>query len=89
MRILVITDLYPIQEGEKGTPLTIQAFVRSWEVLGHEVRVVRPFGKLKIAFKLTISAATASLVGKFFFNNSRYFSLLSILDYFHKLRQNI
>ena len=42
MRILVITDLYPIQEGEKGTPLTIQAFVRSWEVLGHEVRVVRP-----------------------------------------------
>ena len=42
MRIFVITDLYPIQEGEKGTPLTIQAFVRSWEVLGHEVRVVRP-----------------------------------------------
>ncbi len=42
MRILVITDLYPIQEGEKGTPLTIQAFVKSWEELGHEVKVIRP-----------------------------------------------
>lgn len=42
MRILVITDLYPIQEGEKGTPLTIQAFVKSWESLGHEVKIIRP-----------------------------------------------
>ena len=42
MRILVVTDLYPIQEGEKGTPVTIQAFVKSWEELGHEVRIIRP-----------------------------------------------
>lgn len=42
MRILVITDLYPIKEDEKYTPQTIQAFVKSWEDLGHEVRVIKP-----------------------------------------------
>lgn len=42
MRILVITDLYPIEEDEKYTPRTIQAFVKSWEELGHEVRVIKP-----------------------------------------------
>ena len=34
MRILVITDLYPINEDEKYTPKTIQAFVKCWEDLG-------------------------------------------------------
>ncbi len=42
MRILVITDLYPIDENEKYTPRTIQAFVKSWEKLGHEVRIIKP-----------------------------------------------
>ena len=42
MRILVITDLYPISENEINTPKTIQAFVKSWENLGHEVRIIRP-----------------------------------------------
>ena len=42
MRILVITDLYPINEDEKYTPRTIQAFVKSWEDLGHEVRIIKP-----------------------------------------------
>ena len=42
MRILVITDLYPINEDEINTPKTIQAFVKSWEKLGHEVRIIRP-----------------------------------------------
>lgn len=42
MRILVITDLYPINENEKYTPRTIQKFVESWESLGHEVRIIKP-----------------------------------------------
>lgn len=42
MRILVITDLYPIKEDEKNIPRTIQYFVKSWEELGHEVRIIRP-----------------------------------------------
>lgn len=42
MRILVITDLYPISEDEKYTPRTIQTFVKSWEKLGHEVRIIKP-----------------------------------------------
>lgn len=42
MRILVITDLYPIKEDEKYTPHTIQAFVKSWEKLGHEVKIIKP-----------------------------------------------
>ncbi len=42
MKILVITDLYPIRENEKFTPKTIQNFVQGWENLGHEVRVIKP-----------------------------------------------
>lgn len=42
MRILIITDLYPIEEDEKYTPKTIQAFVKSWEKLGHEVKIIKP-----------------------------------------------
>ena len=42
MKILVITDLYPIKENEKDTPKTIQAFVNEWQKQGHEVLVIKP-----------------------------------------------
>lgn len=42
MKILVITDLYPIKDNEKFTPRTIKNFVDGWEELGHEVRVIKP-----------------------------------------------
>ena len=42
MKILVITDLYPIKEDEKFTPRTIESFVKGWKNLGHEVRVIKP-----------------------------------------------
>ena len=42
MKILVITDLYPIKNDEKYTPKTIFNFVKSWEELGHEVKVIKP-----------------------------------------------
>ena len=42
MKILVITDLYPITDEEKFTPKTIKAFVESWRDLGHEVRIIKP-----------------------------------------------
>ena len=42
MKILVITDLYPIQEKEKYTPKTIYSFVQSWKLLGHEVKIIKP-----------------------------------------------
>lgn len=42
MKILVITDLYPIKNDEKFTPKTIYNFVKSWEKLGHEIRVIKP-----------------------------------------------
>ncbi len=42
MKILVITDLYPVDEDEKFTPRTILNFVRGWEKLGHEVKVIKP-----------------------------------------------
>lgn len=42
MRILVITDLYPISDSEKYTPNTIKAFVNTWQKQGHEVRVIKP-----------------------------------------------
>ena len=42
MKILVITDLYPIKEDEKYTPRTIEAFVKEWQKQGHEVKVIKP-----------------------------------------------
>lgn len=42
MKILVITDLYPIKDNEKFTPKTIKNFVDGWKELGHEVRVIKP-----------------------------------------------
>jgi glycosyltransferase involved in cell wall biosynthesis len=42
MKILVITDLYPIRDDEKYTPKTIKKFVDSWKLMGHEVRVIKP-----------------------------------------------
>ena len=42
MKILVITDLYPINNNEKFTPRTILNFVQGWQHLGHEVRVIKP-----------------------------------------------
>jgi len=42
MKILVITDLYPIKENEKTTPRTIFNFVTEWQNSGHEVKVIKP-----------------------------------------------
>lgn len=42
MKILVITDLYPITLEEKTTPRTIYDFVKSWENFGHTVKVIKP-----------------------------------------------
>ena len=42
MKILVITDLYPIKDNEKFTPKTIKNFVDGWDELGHKVRVIKP-----------------------------------------------
>lgn len=42
MKILVITDLYPVKEDEKYTPRTIETFVKNWQKAGHEVKVIKP-----------------------------------------------
>lgn len=42
MKILFVTDLYPIKKGEKTTPLTLHNFVVEWAKLGHEVEVIKP-----------------------------------------------
>ena len=42
MKILVVTDLYPVTENEKFTPKTIKYFVDGWKNLGNEVRVIKP-----------------------------------------------
>ena len=38
MKILVITDLYPVKEDEIHTPRTIEAFVKEWQKQGHHSR---------------------------------------------------
>ncbi len=42
MRILLITDLYPVTENEKTTPKTLLNFVTEWQNAGHEVDVIKP-----------------------------------------------
>lgn len=42
MKILVITDLYPIKDDEKCTPRTIYDFVKEWKKSGHEVQIIKP-----------------------------------------------
>lgn len=42
MKILFITDLYPVQDDEKHTPKTLYNFVQEWKNLGHEVNVIKP-----------------------------------------------
>lgn len=42
MKILVITDLYPIAESEKHTPKTIFNFVKCWKLMGHKVKIIKP-----------------------------------------------
>lgn len=43
MKILFITDLYPVDEKkEKTTPKTLLNFVEEWQKAGHEVDVIKP-----------------------------------------------
>ncbi len=42
MKILFVTDLYPIESGEITTPQTLHNFVMEWIKLGHEVEVIKP-----------------------------------------------
>lgn len=42
MKILFITDLYPVNTGESTTPVTLHNFVSAWIKQGHEVSVIKP-----------------------------------------------
>ena len=42
MKILFVTDLYPISENEEKTPKTLLSFVKEWQNAGHEVQVLKP-----------------------------------------------
>ena len=42
MKILLITDLYPVNKEEVTTPRTLYNFVKGWRDLGHEVLILKP-----------------------------------------------
>ena len=42
MKILFITDLYPVKEDEKTTPKTLYNFVKEWQNQRHTVNVIKP-----------------------------------------------
>lgn len=42
MKILLITDLYPIKDSEVNTPRTLLNFVTEWQKLGHQVKIIKP-----------------------------------------------
>lgn len=41
MKILLVTDLYPLFDNQKGVPKTIEAFACAWKDLGHSVSVLK------------------------------------------------
>lgn len=42
MKILFVTDLYPIDEVEINTPKTLMKFVNEWQNLGNDVNIIKP-----------------------------------------------
>lgn len=42
MKILLITDLYPIKQGEKATAKTLHNFAKTWLAQGNRVDVIKP-----------------------------------------------
>lgn len=42
MKILFITDLFPVKSGETTTPVTLHNFVNDWIKQGHNVDVIKP-----------------------------------------------
>ncbi len=42
MKILFITDLYPVKDNENTTPKTLLNFVKEWQKSGHTVDVIKP-----------------------------------------------
>lgn len=42
MKILFITDLYPVKSGETNTPIALHNFVIEWIKQGHSVNVIKP-----------------------------------------------
>jgi len=42
MKILLISDLYPLSNKEILTPKVLYDFVKDWKILGHEVEILRP-----------------------------------------------
>lgn len=66
MRILFITDLYPVAE-EKTTPKTLLNFVKEWQNAGHEVDVIKPNFILN-----------SFLRGKTFYKSGQYGNILNL-----------
>lgn len=67
MRILFITDLYPVKETEKTTPKTLLNFVTEWQKAGHEVDVIKPNFILN-----------SFLRGKPFYKSGKYGNVLNL-----------
>lgn len=68
MKILFITDLYPVNEKtEKTTPKTLLNFVKEWQNQGHKVDVIKPNFILN-----------SFLRGKPFYKTGKYGNVLNI-----------
>ena len=67
MRILFITDLYPVNENENTTPRTLFNFVKEWQKQGHTVDVIKPNFILN-----------SFLRGKPFYKTGQYGNVLNI-----------
>ena len=67
MKILFITDLYPVKEDEKTTPRTLYDFVQGFKKAGHDVNVIKPNFILN-----------SFLRGKPFYKTGQYLSLIHI-----------
>ena len=67
MKILFITDLYPVKDDEMTTPKTLLNFVKEWEKQGHKIDVIKPNFILN-----------SFLRGKPFYKTDQYGKILNI-----------
>jgi len=42
MKMLFVTDLYPVKKQERKTPRALSDFVNEWKKYGHEITVIKP-----------------------------------------------
>ncbi len=83
MKLLFITDLYPIDNDDE--PLTLSAFVNNWKQLGHYIDVIRP----NFILNTLIRRKTIYKTGKFTRNGINIYNLNLITPFWFNVKNKL